>query len=158
MGVYATTTTILQNYPGLPQSDSSVTTILTNHIVNAEGIVHGKVARRYDIPFSSTPPIIKTISEDLSVFYYMRASYMRDGQNVSEWVQDLYDNAIAQLDEIQDRKIDLTDASNNLISERSTKKRISSTTENYTPTFDLDTITSADIDPDRLADVADARL
>lgn len=164
MGVYATTTTILQNYPGIPQNDVSITTTLSQHIDNGEAIVNGYIGRRYPIPLTSfatsttSVPILKTISEDISVYYYYRSSYLRDSMVIPETIQELYDRAMVNLDLLRERKIDLSDSTGAVISERSTKSRVASTTEKYTPTFDLDSSTSWSVDRDRLDDVAAARL
>jgi|TARA_R100000501_G_C2629924_1_gene124917 hypothetical protein len=159
MGAYATSTSLKQRYPGFPQSSTSFDTVLGDNITRAEGVINSTLARRYDLPFTSAtiPPIIITIAEDLSAGYTYRTSFMRDSHNTSEWQVNLVDNSMDMLMDIRNRKLDLVDTSGNLIGERSSRDRIKSNVQEYTPIFGLDTATSWQIDPDQLDDISGDR-
>jgi phage gp36-like protein len=158
MGSYANTTNMKARFPGFPQSSTTFDTVLSDNITRAESVVNASIARRYGLPFTTVPPYIITIAEDLSAGYAYRSSFMRDSHNTSEWQEELVDKAMDMLKEIKDGDIDLVDTSGNIISERSTRTVITSNTEDYTLAFGLDTSTSWRVDPDRLSDIATDRF
>ena len=138
-----TATSILPLVPTLPQTSTSAgysatVSRISSNIVRAESLVNSKVASRYDVSgFSagSAPPILKSITEDITSFYTLRSVYTGDNQNVSEWVEN-FAEAEKLLDEIRDGKRDVLDASGNILGSSSTTLLVESNTEDYTPTFD----------------------
>jgi hypothetical protein len=140
-----TATSILPIMPGLPQTSSSngysnTVSIISKHITRAENFVNGKVARRYDISgFTSTshPPLLKTLTEDITTYYTFRSLYSADNQNVNEWT-DKFLEARDTLDQIMSGDLDLVDEGGDLIEERSssTTDYLVSNTEDFSPTFD----------------------
>lgn len=159
MGAYATTTSLKQRYSGFPQSNTAADTVLSDSITRAEGVINSYICRRYSTPFTSgvIPPIIITITEDLSAAYAYRSSFMRDSHNTSSYQIELEKKSIDMLKLIRDSEIDIADTSGNLIGERGDRDRIKSNTEDYTPIFGLDDDTAWAVDSDRLDDIANAR-
>lgn len=160
--MYTGVADIVAILPGLASPNTATTAIITAHIQRADALIDGKCARRYEVPFAatstSTPPLIKSLSEDITAFYSYRSLFTRDNVNRLEYLDDFYASAMATLQEIQDGKLDLVDTSGNVISETSSDARVYSTTENFTPIFDVDDELSQIIDPDRLESIRTARL
>lgn len=157
MGTYATVTTILTNYPALPQTSTTsryqeTLNILSNSIDHAEADINASIAKRYSVPFTagSVPPLITQLTGDLAAYYTFRAKYMRDSHNVSDWVKELKDEVDEKIKMIVDGDLDLVDTAGSLITERTENTKIVSNTMNYQPFFDVDSATSWRTAPDRL--------
>jgi hypothetical protein len=152
--------------PILAQTDtsagySSTISKLQSHITRAESFVNTHIVRRYDISgFSSGghPPVLKTLSEDITAYYYLRPQFTGDNQNNNEWVE-AYLKAEEMLNDIKDGNCDLIDEDNNIIEERtdSNEDRIEGNTEDYHPTFDEGNTLSQFVDSDKLDDIWDAK-
>ena len=162
---YSTNTTIIQNYPGFPQSTTSpgytATLALINlNITRSDNLINSKVAVRYDVSSwtVTVPPMVQSLSEDIATYYTMRASFAGDSTAVNEWA-DRYKEAIAMLDQIRDGDMDLVDSTGNLLDEVSDADpgSVSSTTMDYAPTFGEDDDLSMVIDTDKLDALDDDR-
>ena len=162
---YSTSTTITLLLPGLPQTTSAAghsTTIaiIEQHIARADNVINGKIATRYQVSnfTSSVPPLLKTISEDITSFYTYRSLFSSDNQNLSEWT-DKFEEAMKMLKELHDGDMDLVDENNNIIDEITTSAidRIESTTQDYQPFFDEDEPVDWKTDDDKLTNIKDNR-
>lgn len=163
---YSTATSILLILPGFPQTSSSegyslTVEILNSHITRADARINSIIAERYDVSnFTTTvPPLLRLLSEDITSYYAMRSEYSGDNQNVNEWI-DKYEMAVEQLNEIRDGKASLVDTSGSLIEEReadSDTGYVSSSTEDYTPAFDVDGFLDQKFDDNRISDITDER-
>jgi phage gp36-like protein len=161
---YCSTTAIMTNLPLLPNTltaDGYSITVATIelHIRRTDGLVNGKCARRYAVPFTTTPPFIRTIAEDITSYYTYRSFFTQDNQNRSEYLEELKEEALKNLDEIMSGDIDLVDTAGSSIPERETQAvdQISSNTEDYQSFFDIDDPTDWDFDEDRKTAVSDDR-
>jgi len=165
---YCLYTDILAVSPDLPQTTtaggySATSAIIAAQITRADALINAKVARRYSVPFATTPPLISSISEDIAKFYSYRQLYAQDGQNTAKRMEELLrpdlDNAFALLEAIRNSELDLVDSSGALIAENTTlvDDQIESTNEGYTPIFDVDGPLDWNIDSERLADAKAAR-
>ena len=157
---YATASSLLVLLPGLPQTTTangytSSVAIIDAHIVRADSLIDAKCAVRYDVPFSATPPIIKTLSEDISAYLSYRSFYTQDNQNKTDYFEELRDRAYEWLDEISKGTMKLVDSTGSLISERAstTSDFIESNTEDYNTFFDFDDCTNWAFDSDMLDDI-----
>jgi hypothetical protein len=164
---YSTNTSILILLPGLPQTTTSAgytstLALIEDHIARADNVINGKIAKRYDVSgfdtTGSVPPMLITISEDISSFYTYRSLYSSDNQNYNEWM-DKFDEAMELLNEIRDGDIDIVNSTGSIIEERTsaTQDKIISSTENYQTFFDIDEPTDWKFDDDRKDEVADER-
>lgn len=160
---YSTDTSILAILPGLPQTTTAArytntVSLIGNHISRADNLINSKIAKRYDVPFTTTPPIIKTLSEDITSYFTYRSVFSGDNQNDNQWT-DKFKDAVEILDQIRDGKMDLIDTSGSLVPERSTTAStiVDSNTRQYAPFFNVDTSTSWEHDPDLLDEVEDDR-
>ena len=128
-------------------------------IRRADGVIDGKCARRFNLPFSPVPPTIRTIAEDYTSYFVYRTFFSQDNQNRTEYLEDLKDDALQMLNDIMDGKIDLVDTAGSAVIERTSEvsDRIASNTQDYQPAFDIDEITEQDFDEDYKQAVKDAR-
>lgn len=110
------------------------------------------------MPFTSTPPLVQTISEDLTAYFTYRSFYTQDNMNKSDYFAELREEAMKLLEQIKDGDMDLVDSTGAVIGEKTgTASIIDSTTRSYHSTFDIDPIDEATFDSDRLEAVRDAR-
>ena len=153
---YSTATTIIVLLPGLPNSAgaagyTAITTLIDAHITRADNVINSKIARRYDIAdfIVNVPPLLRTISEDISSYYTYRSEYSGDTQNENEWT-DKYNEAAKILDEIRDSKIDLVNTAGAIIPDRteSAFDMVTSDNQDYQPFFDIDEPTDWKFDAD----------
>ena len=162
---YSTSTTITLLLPGLPQTTSAAghsTTIavIEQHIARADNVINGKIALRYNVSSFSTlvPPLLKTISEDITSYYSYRSFFSSDNQNFNEWT-DKYKQAMELLEDLREGDMDLVDSSGDIITEVTTSAvdKIESTTQDYQPFFDEDEVTDWNVDSDKLDNIRDDR-
>lgn len=141
MGLYATTTSIPQIYPGFLSgstvtSDTAGVDSFSKAIDRAESIVNAYVVARYDLPMSVVPPLLRTLAEDMACYYVTRAAYTQDGQNRNQYLND-WKLAKETLEEIKDGKVKLTLTDGSLVPGISSSRMLS-TTRDFSPVFNLD--------------------
>jgi phage gp36-like protein len=145
--------------PQLPDT-VTVTNIINRHIARADGLINSKISKRYTVPITTTPPLLASLSEDITVYYTYRSFYSQDNLNRSEYLEELKNEAASILDEIRDGKIDLVDINGSVIEENSSEATtgiLDSTTKDYQPFFDIDDSLNWAFDSDRLDDIKDNR-
>lgn len=162
MGNYTTNTTVISEFPVLPQTTTvsrytETASLITDKINNAESIINGYLGRRYTVPFSPVPPVVKTMAINLSAHYTFVAKFSSDSHNTNDWVTDLKIDVMAQLEDYRDRKMDIVNTAGTIIAEKNADSRVISNTQGYAPTADLDTVTSWSISSSRLDDIEDGR-
>ena len=142
---YCSTSAILSLLPGLPQTTATsgytaTAALIAKSISRADSLIDSSCARRYSVPFGTTPPLIGSISEDLTCYFTYRSLYTQDNSNRTEYFEELRDNCLKWLDEIVERKRDLVDSSGNVISEKTVANTtfIDSSHYDYQPFFDID--------------------
>lgn len=159
MGEYATTTSFTNLMPyilaGNSTSDSSGVDAIKAHIVRAESIVNSYISARYSLPFTVVPPILRTISEDITSYFHIRGTSVQDGQRDNPWYTS-YKLAIDMLKDIKDGVTPLALTDGSAVGPISTARFLSST-DGYARTFDLDSPESWEVDPDRIDDIKDGR-
>lgn len=141
MGSYATTTSISDLIPNYlngntTSSDSAGTEQFSKHIDRAEATVNAYVSRLYPLPFVKVPPILITLTEDISCFYALRSAYTQDGMSKNPFYLD-YKTSMDTLDKIAKGEIKLVDTSGSLIATQATNRYLSNT-EGQTPIFGKD--------------------
>ena len=160
---YSSLTAVVLNNPKFPQTTtasgwSAVSVVITKHIARCDGIIDGKCARRYALPFDPVPPLIRSIAEDMVTVKTLISFYSQDNQNRTEWI-DEFDEAMALLNEIKDGELDLVDTSGSAVSTRDSQASdiIQSSNMNYAPFFNVDDPTEWHFDQDLLDDVESER-
>ena len=162
MGSYATTSSLAQLLPNAmsgntTSADSEAVATFGKHIERAEGDINTVLAERYTLPFTTVPPSVRSWSEDLACFYFLRAAISQDGRigdSSARMFVDSYDRLQAAREKGFKGTLTLTDGS---VLSPITTGRFKSSTENEGPVFDLDTATSWKADSDRLDRAGDAR-
>ena len=136
------------------------TAVVTEHIARTDSIIDLKLSKRYDVPFATgtdTPPAIVTISNHMTGYRALRSIYSGEVPRALEFVQDDYQKAIDLLKEIQAGEVDVIGTDGNKIAELGASTQYYSSTQSYTPTFDVDSELEWRVDSDRLDDIANAR-
>jgi len=159
MGIYATTTSFTSLIPNILASnstaDSAGVDALSAHITRAESIVNSYVSARYSLPFTTVPPIVRTLSEDIASFFHIRGVSVQDGQRDNPWYLS-YKLALEMLQDIKDGKVQMSLTDGSALSPASTSRFISNT-ESYAQTFNLDSPESWELDSTRADDIEDGR-
>jgi hypothetical protein len=75
---YCSITAIYSNLPLIPNTATAngfvrAKEVIESHIRRTDGIIDGKCARRYSLPFSPVPPMIRSIAEDIVSWYTLRS-------------------------------------------------------------------------------------
>jgi len=162
MGNYTTNTSVILEFPIFPQTSTvsrytETSLLITEKIDRAESIINGYLGRRYTVPFSPVPPVVETMSINLAAHYTFVAKFSSDSHNTNDWVTDLKVDVMTQLEDYRDRKMDIVNTDGAVLPEKNADSRVVSNTQSYYPTPDLDTVTSWEIDPDRLDDIKSGR-
>jgi phage gp36-like protein len=136
---YCSNTAIYTALPKLPNT-TTVTAVIDLHTRRTDGLINGKCARRYSVPFNPVPPFIRTIAEDIVCYFIMRTYYSQDAQNKSEYLEEFKDKALEDLDAIMEGKIDLVDTSGSAVPMQTEEitDQVSSNTQKFQPFFDVD--------------------
>jgi len=154
---YSTSTSIYTMLPGLT-NNSATTAIINQYNTRVKGKIGNYVIGLYTPAnwsnAASTPPGIIQISDSIIAMWTMRSLFTRDGQNVNNWVAELGKQALEDLKKIADGEITLVNNSGGL---ETTKTQIQSSSEDYTPIFDLDEPEDWIIDTDQLDTISDDR-
>ena len=144
--MYAGATETLSLLPGLPQTTTanaySQTVVMVENQGDAvENVIDGYLVRRYgkvgNTATDAIPPMIRTIAMDLTAYRVYRAYFPKDSVEQNNWV-DKFNEAMALLEQVRDRKLDLANTAGTLLTEILTSagnNRIASSTEDYHPAF-----------------------
>lgn len=160
MGNYATTTSFSSLIPNLlagntTTADTAGEAALSAHITRAESIVNSYLSARYSLPFTTVPPIVRTLSEDIASWFHIRGVSVQDGQRDNPWYL-TYKDDLKILEGIRDGKTQLSLTDGSILGPISTNRFLSST-DGYSRTMDLDDPKNWGVDQDRLDDIADRR-
>lgn len=152
---YCTMTECCSEFPVFPQTTTvarytETTALISAKIPRADATINSYVGRRYAVPFTVTPPKINEIAVKLTSYYALTAKFTRDSHNTNDWVELLGEEAIKDLELIRDRKMDLVDSSGAVISDRTASTRIVSSTQDYQPFADVDSVTSWNVPGSRI--------
>lgn len=146
--------------PGLPSSIAN-DTLIQQFGDRIGGLIDSYVGRWYNVASwttaSSTPQVVLQISDSLVAMWIMRSRFTKDAQNKNDWVEDLGNQAIKDLEAIRDQKLIVLDSVGSEVSRATTAPLVEATRETYTPIFDVDSDTGWAVDGDLLDDIADER-
>lgn len=163
MGLYATTTSISVLMPNFlvgntTTSDAYGAAIWSKAAERGEAEVIASVVARYDPSTwtsGSIPPLVVKLSEDLACLYAMRSAMTQDSQiknpNLADW-ESAYDTLTLIQQGI--KKLNYTNGS--LVPTRSSSRFLSST-QGYSPTFNLDDERAWGLDTVREDDISSGR-
>jgi phage gp36-like protein len=160
MGSYATTTSFSNLIPNLLAGNTTSGDIpgaaaLDAHITRAESVVNSYISSRYSLPFTTVPPLVRTLSEDITAYFHIRGVSVQDGQRDNPWYES-YKLALDMLKDIKDGKLGLSLTDGSSLAPASSSKFLSST-DGYAQTFNLDDSDKWEVDADRLDEISDGR-
>lgn len=141
--------------------DTATTSLATRLITHAENEVNKYLSRRYDVSAFNTstaiPPLVTSLTETLAEGYmYQRMS--RGGKEAMTRANELIKQAVSNLKDIAEYKLDLVDTNGSSIVDMSqTAYRVLCNTSDYTPTFAEDDELNWEVDIDKLDDIDSAR-
>ena len=160
MGLYATTTSLSELLPfflsgNTTTSDTAGTNIFSRAIDRAESIVNSCVISRYSLPFTTVPPLVRTLTEDIASYFTVRASYIKDGELRQEYLDDFLE-AKENLKQLKDGTAKLTLTDGSLLPALTTSKFLSSS-EGHGQIFGVDSATAWKVDADKIEELKDSR-
>ncbi len=127
-------------------------------VTKAEADIDTAISGRYTLPFSSTPPLIRSLAQDLTLYYIARRFFTQNAKDKNEWVDDYRTNAFEMLEKLRDGKINLLNSSKEIISTRTDQTQIwsdATDTTDYNPTMDERDAILQRTDPRLLDDLQD---
>ena len=129
------------------------------NIVYADTIIDLMLSKRYNTPFTTTPPAIQSISTTLTSWKSLRGVFTNEIPSALQFVQDDYEKAMSFLGSLQERTIDLPSGtvSGDVVQEKGAATLFYSSTSGYTPVFDVDSELNWRVDPDRIEDIGASR-
>ncbi len=165
MGAYITITSVLTMMPQLPQATASsgwtgTTNLISNTVSFAEDKVNSYLAVKYTLPFTTVPPLVRSEALKLAVYYTYKYQYSSDNQNANAFVEieDGSSNSVFKnLEEIRDGKLRLTDTSGSLVAFKASGRGFRSNRGEFTPVFDMDSVTSSQVDESLLDTITSSR-
>lgn len=131
-------------------------------ITQAEDEIKKQLSKRYDVSSAtfqtstSIPPMLQHIALWLSLGYFFQIS-SRGGPESMKRGKTFIDQAMANLMQLANREVDLVNSSGSPISELGGYMAMTSTTKNYSPTFNEDDPLDWAVDSDKLSDIDSER-
>ena len=138
------------------------TTDMVEKIAQSDSIVDLKLAKRFNVPFPTTPPAIKSISTIFSAWWSLRSVYSGEIPSALQFVQDDYEKAMQMLEDLRTGIVDLpagtgTATSGQIIDEKGSDAVYWSPREDYYPIFDLDSSLNWKVNSDLEQNISDSR-
>ncbi len=133
----------------------SISTVTSAHVRRMIGMaqadVDAKLAKKYDLPFTSEVPFLTVLTANLAVYYSTRKHFTREKSNKSDWVDSYKIEAERLLQQLLENQVELIDTGGTVI-DPSDSEGPSSNTEDYIPTFSELPFTEHEVDEDKLTD------
>jgi len=158
---------IRDHYLYYMQQESFPTSLMTNAQINkwidtACDYMDSKLAGRYDVPITESPPcpILRDIASLLTTYYVLRNIYTGQAPDTTEWVSAFKTEAYQKLSQLigynvetgaarERQKIMPLLASGGDPISRIAQHGALSSTGDYKPTFGVKDLQDAEVDPDR---------
>jgi len=139
----------------------SVTSVMSADIVTfinaAESIVNAKVSKAYTVPVTPAPPLLETLTVDLTVYRLLSLRFFTQEQmNRSVW-PDRFKESLAILNDIGAGKVPLLTGSGTVIESDKGAAAMSSSTLNYQQTFTEDDPERSFVDTDKITAIRAVR-
>jgi len=155
MATYTTVPKVYSLYPRVGSLSSVNSQAVDFYINQAENEINGYLVNNYTLPFSSTPPIIESISTEYALIKILERFFTQEVQSENSWVAKRTDKVFDFLNKINSGELGLYTSSMDLITWNAGDTIFSNTME-YNPTFTMLDETLQQIDSDRLQDEYDA--
>lgn len=127
-------------------------------VTKAEADIDAAISERYTLPFSSIPPLIRSLAQDLTMYYVARRMYTKNKKDKNDWVDDFRTNAFDVLEKLREGEMNLINSSKEVISTRTDLTQVWSNvtdTTDYNPTMDERDEVLQRVDPRKIDDLND---
>jgi len=152
---YSTVEKVLDLYPRVGSLSTVTSANIAFYIDQAENEINGHLVNGYTLPFSSTPPIIESLSTEYGLVKILQRFFTQEVGSDNAYVASRLESVMDYLTKINSGDIGLFTSSLELIPYNS-GDTIFSNTMNYNPTFTMLNPSLQQIDSDRLDDELDA--
>lgn len=147
---YSTSQDVLASWPKV-YTTGFTTGELEGMIARGDAVIDAYIGRRYVCPVVPTPPLLKTLSQDLCMLDVFDRT-----QGTPDFIIRRLERDMEILQGLADGTLALVGADGSLVAERDTGGVLSSTS-GYVPTFGVAPSLTEDVDPNRADDEEDAR-
>ncbi len=155
---YTTVSLMLLTRPDLRSLSTVTSAELAIFAGQAEAEMVGRLAQRYALPPAVPCPLLETLATDLAVYRILsRRQYITRDAKEKSGLETVYTQAIATLSLIAAGGLPLVDASGAVLTERTDRMPVLSSTDDYLPTFHEGPTGSHVQDPDKVDDLLTAR-
>ena len=155
MPTYTTVPNVLSLYPRVGSLSSVTSSSIAFYIDQAENEVNGYLSNNYTLPFSSSPPLVTTISTEYALVKILERFFTQELGSKNDWVYERKNYIVDILDKLNSGEVGLVTSSGELITYNS-GDTIFSNTMNFNPSFNMLDETIQQIDSDRLEEEYDA--
>jgi len=116
----------------------------------ADNYIDSKLGAIYNVPFTSTPPLLVQISSMLACYHVLRSIKMETTTDQQNWINKLKKDADEMLMQIVKDRMRLYDSSGNLISATANEPGMISSTTGFRPIFNEGNARDWEISCDKL--------
>lgn len=161
MGTFCTTTVFYDFLIGVTEN-TATNALLSKKIEQSENTIKSRLSKKYNVTSFATstaiPPQLTTLCEQLTEGYYWKSN-SRGNESSLKRGQSMCKMALDELKLILDGDVGLLDSTGSIIPEKESGVwDMTSSTIDYSTTFDEDDPTKWRVDPDKLTDISDNRL
>lgn len=158
MGKYTSSDDIRKLFREVDTVPEFTDTDIEFYIRFAESEVDAKLAARYTLPFSATPPVVRAIATEKALIKVLDRFFTGQTEDENDWRNVRKKECDALLQGIVDGEITLVNSAGTVLGPRADIHNILSSTDNYAPTFGHGSSIVEEVDPDRIQDEEDERL
>jgi len=139
-------------------TDAVVSDTSVNYMIDiACDLIDGKLHYMYTVPFTTTPPVVKTIATHLASYFVLRRIYSKTrGAEGNDWIVTFRDFADELVRGLVDGSITLLDSDGTSLSPKS-DYGMKTSTKDYTPIFNDGDELSWEVDEDKVKDSTSGR-
>tara|TARA_Y100000592_G_scaffold65028_1_gene101181 strand:- start:149 stop:646 length:498 start_codon:yes stop_codon:yes gene_type:complete len=149
MPTYTTVPNVLSLYPRVGSLSSVTSSSISFYIDQAENEVNGYLGNNYTLPFSSSPPLVTTISTEYALVKILERFFTQELGSKNDWVSERKTYIVDILNKLNSGELALTTSSGELITYNS-GDTIFSNTQTFNPTFTMLDETLQQISSERL--------
>lgn len=134
-----------------------IDTDLDFYITMSEAEIDGRLAPVYTLPFSSTPPLLRSIAAEYSFLKVMDRFQTGMKDKSTDWITKRRKNLMNLLQDLVSGDATLVTSGGEIINQRADIGGIQISTGLYVETFGHGNEVNEEVDPDRIEDEQDAR-
>lgn len=157
MANYGSIGGVYNKFPAIGSVSTVTSNVVLTYLNGAEARLESRISHFYSAYFPlnvNSAPVLREISETWACALLLRRFYTQEKSDHSDWVKDWFDDVDAMLEPLISGSATLAPLTpgGGVIGEPW------SSTMNYAPTMDVDAMEDQYVDPQRLTDIANARL